>query len=78
MTDFVFVYIAETDRYIVTADEDQKVLTNVEVDGLSSIIDFENLPAVLTSDELAEGLENVYFDNDGQETNFEIFFNEHS
>lgn len=49
-----------------------KVLTQVEADALSEIIDFSKLPQNYSLQYIVKELGDLYFDNEGQETNFEI------
>lgn len=51
---------------------ESKVLTQVEEDGLSEIIDYSQLPKDYPLAYIAQELPELYFDNDGQETNFEL------
>ena len=71
-----FTYDADTDRYFATFFKgeqilERKTLTNIEVDGLEEIVDFSAVPITMSGAELAEELDTLYFDNHGEETNFE-------
>lgn len=48
-----------------------KALTPVEIEGLLDVIEFDD-DLTLDAIELNELLAGAYFDNDGQETNFEL------
>lgn len=49
-----------------------KVLTQIEEDGLSEIVDYSKLPQHFSIDYIMQELDSLYFDNEGQETNFEL------
>ena len=60
--------------YIDDRMTESKTLTNVELEGLSEIIDFATLPITLNAEDLEKETDNLYFDteDEGQQTNFEI------
>lgn len=75
MSKQVRIYETETD-FIAEFLEDNKVVDYksipvVEYDGLLEVVDFENLPVVLDAQELYDNWDNLWFDTDGEPTNFE-------
>lgn len=55
---------------------DRKVIPVVEYDGLLEVVDFENLPVMLDAQELYDDWGNLWFDTDGEPTNFEEMLEE--
>jgi hypothetical protein len=50
---------------------EKKRITVDEYDGLLAVIDFEKLPVTLEAQELYDEWDNLWFDTDGEPTNFE-------
>lgn len=71
----------ETEEYVADFYNDDaifehKTLTQVEVDGLLEVINFNRLPSTYKLEQIIEEVETAYFDNQGQVTNFELILQE--
>ena len=71
----VRIYETETD-FIAEFLKDEVVVSHksipvVEYDGLLDVVDFEKLPVTLEAQTLYDDWSNLWFDTDGEPTNFE-------
>lgn len=71
----------ETEEYVADFYNDEqifehKTLTQVEVDGLLDVVNFNRLPFTFQLEQIIEEVETAYFDNNGQVTNFELILAE--
>jgi len=76
MSKEVTIYETETDFIAVFSKDavtvDSKTITVVEYDGLLDMIDFNNLPVTIDAEKMYDEWDNLWFDNDGDATNFEL------
>ena len=75
MSKQVRIYETETD-FIAEFLKDEVVVNRkaipvVEYDGLLDVVDFEKLPVTLEAQTLYDDWGNLWFDTDGEPTNFE-------
>lgn len=75
MSKQVRIYETETDfeaDFLVNGEiVEKKRITVDEYDGLLAVVDFDNLPVTLDAKELYDQWDDLWFDTDGEPTNFE-------
>lgn len=69
-TDFIAEFLVGEDVV------NYKAIPVVEYDGLLDVVNFENLPVVLDAEELHNNWGDLWFDTDGEPTNFEVMLDE--
>jgi len=76
----VRIYETETDfeaDFLVNGEVlEKKRITVDEYDGLLAVVDFDNLPVTLDAKELYDKWDTLWFDTDGEPTNFEEILEE--
>lgn len=75
MSKEVTIYETETDFIAVFSKDgvavDSKTITVIEYDGLLDVVDFNSLPMTIDAVKLWDEWHNLWFDTDGDTTNFE-------
>lgn len=75
MSKQVRIYETETDfeaQFLLNGEVvEQKRITVDEYDGLLAVVDFDNLPVTLEAQALYDQWDDLWFDTDGEPTNFE-------